>query len=672
MTLTESGIDQLSINTLRTLAIDTVQKANSGHAGTPMGAAPEAYALWTRFLKHNPRNPHWPDRDRFVLSAGHASVLLYSLLALTGYDLQIEELKHFRQYGSRTPGHPEYGHTPGVEVTTGPLGQGFAMSVGLAMAERFLAGTFNRPGHEIVDHYTYGIASDGDMMEGISSEAASLAGTLGLGKLNYIYDSNDITIEGNTNLAFREDVAKRFEAYQWHVDHADGNDVESVTQALHRARAVTDRPSLIVARSVIGFGSPNKAGTEAIHSNALGEDEVRLTKRALGWPEDKQFYVPDEVLANFRSALETGRAVEDDWDARMNAYEREYPEDAARYRDALAGVLPAGWEAQIPSFSSADGSMATRVASGKVLNAIAATLPTLLGGSADLAPSNDTHLKAYPSFGIETWAGRNIHYGVRENAMGAIINGMAVHGGIIPYGGTFLAFNDYMRPTVRMSALMQSHSIFVYTHDSVGLGEDGPTHQPIEQIASLRAMPGMRLIRPADANETAWGWKIALERQGPTSFALSRQGLPTMDGAEKIHEGVERGAYILSEPDGTPDVILMATGSEVPIILAASRTLDEEGIKARVVSMPCWEIFEEQPLEYRHSVLPPGLKARVGMEAAASLGWHKYIGEMGDFIGLDHFGASAPGPELYAQFGLTAEAVVACAKGVIERANGGA
>jgi transketolase len=671
VTLTETAIDQLCINTLRTLAVDTVQKANSGHAGTPMGAAPEAYAIWTRFLKHNPHNPHWPDRDRFVLSAGHASILLYSLLALTGYDLQLEELQHFRQYGSRTPGHPEYRHTPGVEVTTGPLGQGFAMSVGLAMAERFLAATFNRPGHEIVDHYTYGIASDGDMMEGIASEAASLAGTLGLGKLNFIYDSNDITIEGNTNLAFREDVAKRFEAYHWHVDHADGNDTESVTQALHRARAVTDRPSLIIARSTIGFGSPHKAGTEAIHSNALGEEEVRLTKRALDWPEDKTFYVPDDVLAQFRSAIETGRAVEDDWDARMNAYERDYPEDAERYRRALAGLLPEDWESQIPSFSSADGSMATRVASGKVLNAIAETLSTMIGGSADLAPSNDTYLKAYPDFGIDSWAGRNVRYGVRENAMGAIINGMAVHGGIIPYGGTFLAFNDYMRPTVRMSAIMQSHSIFVYTHDSIGLGEDGPTHQPIEQIASLRAMPGMRLIRPADANETAWGWKLAIERSGPTCFALSRQGLPTMDGADKIRAGVERGAYILHEPDGGPDVILMATGSEVPIILDAGRKLGEQGVKARVVSMPCWELFEEQPLEYRQSVLPPGVKARVGMEAASPLGWDKYIGDAGDFLGLDHFGASAPGTELYGEFGLTADAVVACAKGVIERVNGG-
>ena len=662
-----TGIDELCINTIRTLAVDAVQRANSGHPGTPMGAAAMAYTLWTRFLRHNPGDPHWPNRDRFVLSPGHASLLLYALLHLTGYDLPLDELKRFRQWGSKTPGHPEYGLTPGVEAATGPLGQGFGMGIGMAIAERILAEHFNRPGHTLIDHFVYGIASDGDLMEGISSEAASLAGTLKLGKVVYLYDDNDISIEGSTEIAFTEQVGDRFDAYGWHVQRVDGNDIEAVAQAIAAARDETERPSLIVARTVIGFGSPHEAGTAAIHSGPLGDDEVRATKRALGWQEEPPFYIPPEALAEFRKALDRGSAWDDEWRARVAAYERDYPDAARSFAQALAGELPEGWYNMLPAFSSADGELATRVASGKVLNAIVPALPTLVGGSADLAPSTDTYLKGYGDFEFDQWCGHNMHFGVREHAMGAIVNGMALHGGVIPYGATFLVFSDYMRPSIRLAALMNTHSIFIFTHDSVALGEDGPTHQPIEHLASLRAMPNLTVLRPADANETAACWRLALERSGPTALVLSRQGLPVIDDVQRVRDGVARGAYVLASDDGTPDVVLLATGSEVALALAARELLAGRELRARVVSMPGREIFEEQPQSYRDDVLPPAVAARVVIEMASSFGWRAYAGDAGEIIALDHFGASAPGKLLQEQFGFTPEHVAERAQALVER-----
>ncbi len=661
-------LDELCINTIRTLAMDAVQKANSGHPGTPMGAAPMAYALWTRFLRHNPANPQWPDRDRFVLSPGHASMLLYALLHLTGYDLSMEEIKRFRQWGSRTPGHPERGLTPGVEVTTGPLGQGFAMGVGLAIAEQFLAGHFNRPDYTIVDHYTYGLVSDGDMMEGISSEAASYTGTIGLGKLIYLYDDNEISIEGSTDLAFKEQVDGRFRAYGWHVQHVDGNDVEAVTGALEAARGERTHPSLIIAKTRIAFGSPHKEGTAEAHGAPLGEEEIRLTKRALGWPEGEHFYVPGEALSEFRKAVDRGRAWEEEWRARFAAYEETYPDEAALWRTVIAGALPAGWDTALPTFAPGDGAMATRKASGKVLNALIQGLPTLVGGSADLAPSTSTYIEGHGDLGLDEWCGHNMHFGVREHAMGAIVNGMALHGGVIPYGGTFLTFSDYMRGAVRLAAMQNAHSIFIFTHDSIGLGEDGPTHQPIEHLASLRAMPNMTVLRPADANETAACWRLAIERPGPSALILTRQDVPILPEPERVVEGTRQGAYVVSDAASPqPDIVLLATGSEVALALEAQALLRGRGIAARVVSMPSWEVFEEQDAAYKESVLPSQVMARLAVEAAATFGWERYVGLEGDVLGIDRFGASAPAEVLFKEFGFTPEDVAERALRLLRR-----
>jgi len=669
---TSPELDDLCINTIRFLAVDAVEKAKSGHAGAPMGMAPMGYTLWTRFLKHNPSDPHWFDRDRFVLSNGHASLLLYSLLHLTGYDLPLEQIKQFRQFGSETPGHPESLDTPGVELTTGPLGAGFATSLGFAMAEKTLGARFNRPGHEIIDHYTYGFCSDGDMMEGVASEAASLAGRLGLGKLIFLYDDNSITIEGGTALAFNEDVGMRFEAYGWHVQHIDGEDVAAVQSAIEAARAETERPSMIVARTVIGYGSPHKAGTAAIHSNALGAEEVKLTKEALDWPTEPEFYIPDEALAVYRRAVDAGRAAQADWESRMDAYAAAYPAEAATLRELIDGTLPDGWESALPSFSSKDGEMATRKASGKVLTALVPVLQGLVGGSGDLAPSNDTYVKDYGALGNGGWDGRNIHFGVREHAMGSVVNGLALHGGLIPYGGTFLCFSDYMRPAIRLGALEQAHSTFVFTHDSIGLGEDGPTHQPIEHLASLRAMPGLRVFRPGDANETVAAWKVAIESRGPTAVVLTRQEIPTYDDGKRLQEGAAHGAYIFADPaEGAPQVILIGTGSELQLAVGAKELLAKDGVAARVVSMPCWEVFAAQPQEYRESVLPAGLRARVSVEAGATFGWERYVGDAGFSIGIDHFGASAPGPVVMERFGFTKEIVAERAKEVLQRLSPG-
>ena len=655
-----SNLDQLCVNTIRTLAIDGVQKANSGHPGLPMGAADMAYVLWTRFLKHNPADPAWPDRDRFVLSAGHGSMLLYSLLYLTGYDLPLEQLKQFRQWGSRTPGHPEYGETPGVETTTGPLGQGLGNAVGMALAERLLAARFNRPGFEIVDHYTYALISDGDLMEGVSHEAASLAGHLGLGRLICLYDDNSITIEGDTALAFSEDIATRFAAYGWHVQSADGHDRAAVAEALRQARAESTRPSLILCHTHIGYGSPHRQDTAKVHGEPLGADEVRQTKEALGWPPEAQFYVPDEALVHFREALERGAEAQARWAEMFAGYERAYPELAAEWKRRLAGELPAGWEAQVPAFEAEDGPLATRAASGKVMAALAPSLPELIGGSADLHPSTKTYLSAYPAVEKGRFEGRNLHFGIREHGMGAILNGMALHGGIRPYGSTFFVFSDYMRPTIRLAALMGLPVIYVFTHDSIMVGEDGPTHQPVEHLPSLRAMPGLVLLRPADANETAAAWRVALEhRDGPVALVLSRQKLPILEGVDP--EGVARGAYVLADAED-PRVLLLATGSEVEVALGAQKLLAEEGIAARVVSMPSWELFEAQPRAYRDSVLPPEITARVAVEAATPLGWDRYVGPEGAVIGMTRFGASAPYQVLAREFGFTAENVAAQAK----------
>lgn len=670
--MTDTNLEQLAVNTIRTLSIDGVQKANSGHPGMPMGMADAAYVLWTQFMRYNPRNPDWPDRDRFVLSAGHGSMLLYSLLHLTGYDLPLEQLKQFRQWNSITPGHPEYGLTPGVETTTGPLGQGFANGVGMAIAEAFLRATYNRPGYDIVDHYIYAIVSDGDLMEGVSHEAASMAGHMKLGKLIYLYDDNHISIDGSTDLAFTEDRMKRFEAYGWHTQSINGHDRAAVAEAIRAAQAVTDKPSIIACRTTIGYGSPNKANTAGVHGAALGEEEVRLTKEAYGWDPDKQFYIPDEVLTHFRQAVDRGAKWEQEWKDRLDAYAQAFPQEAQQFRRALSGELPEGWEEALPVFPADPKGVATRAASGKVLNAIAATLPNLLGGSADLAPSNNTFLKGYPVFANESYAGRNFHFGVREHGMGSALNGMALHGGVIPYGATFLVFSDYMRPAIRLAALSHIPTIFIFTHDSVGLGEDGPTHQPIEHLAALRAIPGLTVIRPADANETVQAWKVALEkRDGPVALLLSRQGLPVFD-RDKMGDaaGLAKGAYVLLDTDKVyPDIILIGSGSEVHFAVEAHAKLAEQGIAARVVSMPSWELFKAQPEEYRDSVLPPAVKVRIAIEAGVAMGWGEWLGPQGTVIGLDRYGASAPYKIIYQHLGFTVDNVVLRALQAIDKSK---
>jgi transketolase len=688
-TRASGGVDDLCINTIRMLSIDAVQKANSGHPGMPMGAATMAYALWTRHLRHNPADPAWPDRDRFVLSAGHASMLLYSLLFLTGYDVTMEDLKQFRQWNSRTPGHPERGCTPGVEVTTGPLGQGFGNSVGLAIAERWLAATFNRPGtQDIVDHYTYVLASDGDLMEGVASEAASLAGTLRLSRLIVLYDANLITLSATTDVTFTEDVGARFEAYGWHVQRIDGHDLNAADDALTIARGVEDRPSLIIARTHIGYGSPHKQDTWHAHGEPLGDEEVRLTKRALGWPEERTFYVPDEALRQFRECVERGAELEAGWRQRVDAYGIRHPDMARQLERTLAGRLPDDWASQLPIFTPASGDTATRDAGGLVMNALAAVLPNLVGGSADLDPSTRTGLKGLGDFesprrqphealptqgtagGVWSYAGRNIHFGLREHAMAAVMTGMASHGGLIPFGATFLSFSDYMRPSIRLAALSRVRVIYIWTHDSIALGEDGPTHQPIEQLASLRAMPNMIVLRPSDATETVEAWRVAVTHtEGPVGLILTRQKVPVIDRTMyAAASGLAKGAYVLAgDGDPQPDVILIATGSEVSIALDAHRSLTTDGIRSRVVSMPCWELFEHQSPTYRDAVLPPSVRARVSIEAASSFGWERYVGLEGASLGANNFGASAPGPIVMREFGFTPEHIVETAKALLNR-----
>lgn len=654
-------IDQLCINTIRFLSVDAVQKANSGHPGMPMGTAPIAYTLWTKFLKYNPRNPNWYNRDRFVLSAGHGSVLLYSLLHLTGYDVTLDDLKNFRQWKSITPGHPEYGLTPGVETTTGPLGQGFGNAVGMAIAESFLAAYFNRDGYEIVNHHTYVLAGDGDMMEGVSAEAASLAGHLKLGKLIVFYDDNHITIEGNTALAFSEDVASRFGSYGWHTEFvSDGNDIDAVEKAIIRARAEIERPSLIVVSTHIGYGSPNKQDTAEAHGSPLGENEVNLTKKNLGWPVEPDFYIPNEVLTRFRKMVDRGAELQREWDDLFDRYRFKFPELAGEFLDWMAGKISPEAVAAIPEFKLTESPLATRSASGKVINAFALKQRNFIGGAADLAPSTDTFIKNEGSFSSTNRTGRNFHFGIREHAMGAILNGMAVHGGLIPFGATFLVFSDYMRPPMRIAALSHFKTIFVFTHDSIGVGEDGPTHQPVEHFMALRAIPNMVVIRPADANETAEAWKYVLtHRDGPVALLFTRQKLPIIDRSKYASPvGTQRGAYILAETEN-PQVIIIATGSEVVIALKAFEVLANKGVGLRLVSMPSWEIFDAQEKEYREAVLPKSIWRRISIEAGITKGWCKYVGERGISIGVDRFGASAPGDIVMREFGITEEAIIA-------------
>ena len=654
-------LDQLCINTVRALAMDAVQQAESGHPGTAMALAPLAYVLWQRHMRYNPANPYWVDRDRFVLSCGHACMLLYSALYLSGYDLTLDEIKQFRQWGTRTPGHSEHGVTPGVEATTGPLGQGTANAVGMAIAEAQLAAQFNRPGHEIVDHYTYFLASDGDLMEGISHEACSLAGHLKLGKLIGLYDDNHITIDGDTALAFSDDTAKRFEAYGWHTQRvSDGNDLDALGNAIEAAKRVADKPSLIVIRTHIGWGSPHKQDTAEAHGAPLGAEEVKLTKQNLGWPTLEPFYVPEEALTHWRRAQERGSRLETEWQAKWGAYRRAHPDLAAELSRRLAGTLPEGWDAALPSFGPKDA-QATRAASGKVINALAPKLPELIGGSADLAGSNNTDIKGAASFSAQQRGGRNFHFGVREHGMGAILNGIALHRGFIAYGGTFLIFSDYMRPSIRLAALTHLRPIYVFTHDSIGLGEDGPTHQPIEQLSTLRAIPNMTVIRPADATEVVEAWRAAISHTGgPVALVLTRQKVAVIDRTKYgPASGLHRGGYVLAEaPSGKPNVVLMGTGSEVELVLGACEQLKADGQQARAVSMPCLEYFAKQPEDYRDSVLPPGVP-RIAVEAAAPQSWYRWVGDKGVIMGIERFGASAPYQRIYKELGLTVDAVVA-------------
>jgi transketolase len=680
---TTTELDQLCINTIRTLAIDAVQKANSGHPGLPLGAAPMAYVLWTQFMRYNPKNPKWHNRDRFLLSAGHGCMLLYALLYLTGYELSLDEIKSFRQWGSKTPGHPEYGLAPGVEITTGPLGQGFANGVGMAMGGAHLATKFNQKNFSLIDHYVYAIVSDGDLMEGVASEAASLAGHLKLGNLIYLYDDNHVTIEGFTDLAFSEDVPKRFESYGWHTSTVeDGNDLNAIQAAIRDAQAVADRPSLISVKTTIGYGMPT-AGTRKAHSDAPGDEAVRETKRHLGWPEDKQFYVPEEALAHFRKAVDRGAKYENEWNELVSEYGKKHADLGKLFQQTMSGELPADWEEHLPSFADAEA-MATRVASGKVINALAPHMPMLIGGSADLGVSNNTDIKDGGSFEAGTYDGRIIHFGVREHAMGSTMTGISLNGGLIPYGGTFLTFSDYMRPAIRLAALSEVQVIYVFTHDSVGLGEDGPTHQPIEHLAALRAIPHLFVVRPADVHEVREAWRLAiLRRDAPTALALTRQKVPLIDRNKFASaEGLRRGGYILAEADAsdgerggsptmregsasTPQMILIATGSEVSLALEARGQLQNDGIATRVVSMPCVELFEEQSQDYRDEVLPPSVTARLSIEAGVGQGWDKYVGAKGDKICLERFGASAPGDVALKNLGFNVDNVVKRARGLL-------
>jgi transketolase len=665
-TPTSTDLQQLAINTIRTLSIDAVQKADSGHPGLPMGAAPMAYTLWQRHLRHHPANPHWHNRDRFILSAGHGSMLIYSLLHLTGYDLPLDDLKNFRQWGSMTPGHPEHFETPGVETTTGPLGQGAAIAVGMALAETFLAAHFNREGYNVVDHYTYALVSDGDLMEGVSIEATALAGHWGLGKLIFLYDDNQVTLDGATDMTFTEDIARRYEAQGWHVLRVDdGNDVTAIDEALQVAQAVTDHPSIIMVRTVIGYGSPNKAGTSSAHGSPLGEDEVRLTKAQLGWDYDEPFTIPEAASQHFREALDKGAQAERDWNDLFARYKDAHPDLAQAYNRAFTGELGADWDATLPAYGNDHDDIATRNAIGDGLNAIAPHVPTMIGGDADLAGSTKTIIKSADHTGHKQATGRNVRFGVREHGMGAIVNGLALHGGIIkPYSATFLTFSDYMRGAIRLGALMDIPTVYIFTHDSIGLGEDGPTHQPVEHVMSLRAMPNLHVFRPGDANEMIGAWKAIMTLEHPAVLIGSRQKLPvfTGDNVAGIHEGVARGGYVLAESasikKGRPEVIIMATGSELQYALSAFTALDDEGVKVRVVSLPCWELFDAQDENYKQAVLPDEVTARVSIEAGTTFGWREFLGSEGIAIGVDRFGASAPYKKIYEEYGITIAAIL--------------
>jgi transketolase len=663
-------IDALAINTIRTLSIDAIEKANSGHPGLPMGAATMAYTLWTKHMNHNPKNPEWFNRDRFILSAGHGSMLLYSLLHLSGYDLDMEDIKNFRQWGSKTPGHPEYGFTPGVEATTGPLGQGIGMAVGMAMAERHLAALYNKENFDIIDHYTYALCGDGDLMEGVASEAVSLAGHLKLGKLIVLYDSNDITLDGDLDKSFSENVGARFEAYGWqYIRVENGNDLEEISEAIEMAKAEPSRPALIEVKTIIGYGAPNKSGKSEVHGAPLGEAEMKLAKEYYQWTYEEDFFVPQEVYEHFEdTAQQRGAQKEAEWKRLFDEYKAKYPELGKQLEDAIEGNLPDGWDKDIPTYAESS-SLATRASSSEAMNGIAKNLPYLFGGAADLASSNKTMIKGEKDFGAESYAGKNIWFGVREFGMGAALNGMALHGGLKVFGGTFFVFSDYLRPAIRLAALMQVPVTYVFTHDSIAVGEDGPTHEPIEHLASLRAMPGLSVIRPADANETAAAWRLAVQSDNtPTALVLTRQNVPTLPyTAERAKSGVEKGAYVISPAAGEQaDAILIATGSEVQLAINAQKALAKEGIHVSVVSMPSWDRFERQSEEYKQSVLPPSVKKRLAIEMGASFGWHKYTGDEGDILAIDRFGASAPGQKVMEEYGFTVSNVVQIVKALLE------